>query len=274
MRVLFLFFVFISWIFAEGILEIKDENGRRIDKINLSKNYNSSQNIVESNALAKELKAKNAQLENEIEELKEQNLALKTELENSKNENKKASNDVARLSSELSSKEQEISTISAQLDEKGLEFWYGAGAGLLLAFVIAGIIKLSLAKNDIDDFYGIEEAQNKAKNTAKYSYIDKIAKIYEGYGYKVIYTDYSSNIHLEALRDTELVLISCKNIEEEIKESLIIAFLQDCKKNEKRYANKDISKIFISNSALNDKAYQFIHSHSKELEFLQIPANA
>lgn len=110
----------------------------------------------------------------------------------------------------------------------------------------------------------------------------QIGEYFKSQDFKVFYNGINKGkldggIDLIAWSSQKVLLIQCKNHKEQIKQDLIRKFIGDCAIYENKYKdkikNREIKRIFVSNSTADYGAMQFINQNKDIVEFMRIQAN-
>lgn len=121
----------------------------------------------------------------------------------------------------------------------------------------------------------------KTKKELGNQYELQIGRYFQSLNFKIYYNGINNGkkdggIDIIGWNSEKVLLIQCKNHRSQIKQDLLRKFIGDCKiyeeKNKYKIKNREIKRIFASNSTADYGANKFLNENRNILEFLRIQA--
>ncbi|MDY4155347.1 restriction endonuclease [Campylobacter sp.] len=122
---------------------------------------------------------------------------------------------------------------------------------------------------------------NKTKKELGNEYELQIGRYFQSLNFKIYYNGINNGkkdggIDIIGWNSEKVLLIQCKNHRSQINQDLLRKFIGDCKiyeeKNKYKIKEREIKRIFVSNSTADYGANKFLNENRNILEFLRIQA--
>ena len=122
---------------------------------------------------------------------------------------------------------------------------------------------------------------NKTKKELGNQYELQIGRYFQSLNFKIYYNGINNGkkdggIDIIGWNSEKVLLIQCKNYRSQINQDLLRKFIGDCKiyeeKNKYKIKDREIKRIFASNSTADYGANRFLNENRNILEFLRIQA--
>lgn len=133
----------------------------------------------------------------------------------------------------------------------------------------------------LDCYEKVYKTKYKTKKELGNEYELQIGRYFQSLNFKVYYNGINNGkkdggIDIIGWNSEKVLLIQCKNHRSQIKQDLLRKFIGDCKiyeeKNKYKIKDREIKRIFASNSTADYGANKFLNENRNILEFLRIQA--
>lgn len=123
---------------------------------------------------------------------------------------------------------------------------------------------------------------NQIKKELGDKYELQIGEYFKSLNFKIYYNGINNGkkdggIDIIAWSSNQVLLIQCKNYKEQIKQDLIRKFIGDCaiyeNKHKDKIKNREVKRIFASNSTADYGATKFINENKNIIDFMRIKAD-
>ncbi|MCI7501342.1 MAG: restriction endonuclease [Campylobacter sp.] len=140
------------------------------------------------------------------------------------------------------------------------------------------------SKNDeklVNSYEKIYKTKYKTKKELGNEYELQIGRYFQRLNFKIYYNGINNGkkdggIDIIGWNSEKVLLIQCKNHRSQINQDLLRKFIGDCKiyeeKNKYKIKDREIKRIFASNSTADYGANKFLNENRNILEFLRIQA--
>ena len=127
----------------------------------------------------------------------------------------------------------------------------------------------------------VYKTTNKTKKELGDEYELQIGRYFQSLNFKIYYNGINNGkkdggIDIIGWNSEKVLLIQCKNYRSQINQDLLRKFIGDCKiyeeKNKYKIKDREIKRIFASNSTADYGANKFLNENRNILEFLRIQA--
>lgn len=127
----------------------------------------------------------------------------------------------------------------------------------------------------------VYKTTNKTKKELGDEYELQIGRYFQSLNFKIYYNGINNGkkdggIDIIGWNSEKVLLIQCKNHRSQINQDLLRKFIGDCKiyeeKNKYKIKDREIKRIFASNSTADYGANRFLNENRNILEFLRIQA--
>lgn len=138
----------------------------------------------------------------------------------------------------------------------------------------------------LDCYEKVYKTNYKTANQIKKELGDKyeiqIGEYFKSMNFKIYYKGINegkkdAGIDIIAWSSGQVLLIQCKNHKEQIKQDFIRKFIGDCAIYENKYKdkikNREVKRIFVSNSTADYGATKFINENKNIIDFIRIKAD-
>lgn len=138
----------------------------------------------------------------------------------------------------------------------------------------------------LDCYEKVYKTNYKTANQIKKELGDKyelqIGEYFEKMNFRIYYKGINegkrdAGIDIIAWSSNQVLLIQCKNHKEQIKQDFLRKFIGDCAIYENKYKykikNREVKRIFVSNSTADYGATQFINENKTIIDFMRIKAD-
>lgn len=141
--------------------------------------------------------------------------------------------------------------------------------------------KLQNDEKLLDCYEKVYKTNYKTKKELGNQYELQIGRYFQSLNFKIYYNGINNGkkdggIDIIGWNYEKVLLIQCKNHRSQIKQDLLRKFIGDCKiyeeKNKYKIKNREIKRIFASNSTADYGANKFLNENRNILEFLRIQA--
>lgn len=146
--------------------------------------------------------------------------------------------------------------------------------------------KLQNDEKLLDCYEKVYKTNYKTANQIKKELGDKyeiqIGEYFKSLNFKIYYNGINNGkkdggIDIIAWSSNQVLLIQCKNHKEQIKQDFIRKFIGDCAIYENKYKdkikNREVKRIFASNSTADYGATKFINENKNIIDFIRIKAD-
>ncbi|MCI7581996.1 restriction endonuclease [Campylobacter sp.] len=133
----------------------------------------------------------------------------------------------------------------------------------------------------LDCYEKVYKTKYKTKKELGNEYELQIGRYFQSLNFKIYYNGINNGkkdggIDIIGWNSEKVLLIQCKNHRSQIKQDLLRKFIGDCKiyeeKNKYKIKDREIKRIFASNSTADYGANKFLNENRNILEFLRIQA--
>lgn len=138
----------------------------------------------------------------------------------------------------------------------------------------------------LDCYEKVYKTNYKTANQIKKELGDKyelqIGEYFKSLNFKIYYNGINNGkkdggIDIIAWSSNQVLLIQCKNHKEQIKQDFIRKFIGDCaiyeNKHKDKIKNREVKRIFVSNSTADYGATKFINENKNIIDFIRIKAD-
>ena len=141
--------------------------------------------------------------------------------------------------------------------------------------------KLQNDEKLINCYEKVYKTTNKTKKELGDEYELQIGRYFQSLNFKIYYNGINNGkkdggIDIIGWNSEKVLLIQCKNHRSQINQDLLRKFIGDCKiyeeKNKYKIKDREIKRIFASNSTADYGANRFLNENRNILEFLRIQA--
>ena len=141
--------------------------------------------------------------------------------------------------------------------------------------------KLQNDEKLLDCYEKIYKTNYKTKKELGNEYELQIGRYFQSLNFKIYYNGINNGkkdggIDIIGWNSEKVLLIQCKNYRSQINQDLLRKFIGDCKiyeeKNKYKIKDREIKRIFASNSTADYGANKFLNENRNILEFLRIQA--
>ena len=141
--------------------------------------------------------------------------------------------------------------------------------------------KLQQNQKLLDCYEKVYKTNYKTKKELGNEYELKIGRYFQRLNFKIYYNGINNGkkdggIDIIGWNSEKVLLIQCKNHRSQINQDLLRKFIGDCKiyeeKNKYKIKDREIKRIFASNSTADYGANRFLNENRNILEFLRIQA--
>lgn len=133
----------------------------------------------------------------------------------------------------------------------------------------------------LDCYEKVYKTNYKTKKELGNEYELQIGRYFQSLNFKIYYNGINNGkkdggIDIIGWNSEKVLLIQCKNYRSQINQDLLRKFIGDCKiyeeKNKYKIKDREIKRIFASNSTADYGANKFLNENRNILEFLRIQA--
>ena len=133
----------------------------------------------------------------------------------------------------------------------------------------------------LDCYEKVYKTNYKTKKELGNEYELQIGRYFQSLNFKIYYNGINNGkkdggIDIIGWNSEKVLLIQCKNYRSQINQDLLRKFIGDCKiyeeKNKYKIKDREIKRIFASNSTADYGANRFLNENRNILEFLRIQA--
>lgn len=133
----------------------------------------------------------------------------------------------------------------------------------------------------LDCYEKVYKTNYKTKKELGNEYELQIGRYFQSLNFKIYYNGINNGkkdggIDIIGWNSEKVLLIQCKNYRSQINQELLRKFIGDCKiyeeKNKYKIKEREIKRIFVSNSTADYGANKFLNENRNILEFLRIQA--
>ncbi|MCI7023858.1 MAG: restriction endonuclease [Campylobacter sp.] len=141
--------------------------------------------------------------------------------------------------------------------------------------------KLQNDEKLLDCYEKVYKTNYKTKKELGNEYELQIGRYFQSLNFKIYYNGINNGkkdggIDIIGWNSEKVLLIQCKNYRSQINQDLLRKFIGDCKiyeeKNKYKIKDREIKRIFASNSTADYGANKFLNENRNILEFLRIQA--
>lgn len=134
----------------------------------------------------------------------------------------------------------------------------------------------------LDCYEKVYKTNYKTKKELGNEYELQIGRYFQSLNFKIYYNGINNGkkdggIDIIAWSSNQVLLIQCKNHKEQIKQDFIRKFIGDCAIYENKYKdkikNREVKRIFASNSTADYGATKFINENKNIIDFIRIKAD-